>query len=201
MNRPLQPSPAERNEPMETDKIIMYDSDEAAKYETRTVTGWFGRDGKFYGDDERIARYCNSTHRLCQCGELVERSGFCRPCWENDLRLKWELLPTRAWDGTTPICLYNGDEYFFNDTDLDEYCEENGLRPENLMLVHCDPCIGRDIDEDDFADEIPDGGELPDSVLKAMREFNAVLNEARPFSWEPGDRRVIIASAGKEREK
>ncbi|MEQ1969482.1 ead/Ea22-like family protein, partial [Xenorhabdus nematophila] len=45
-------------------KIVMYDSPEAAQI--KIVTGWVSRDGRFWGDDERMARYCGATHRQCE---------------------------------------------------------------------------------------------------------------------------------------
>ena len=41
-------------------QIIMEDSPEAASIQT--VTGWVSRTGRFWGNDERMARFDGSTH-------------------------------------------------------------------------------------------------------------------------------------------
>ncbi len=64
--------------------MILIDSDEAAK--KMTVEGWVSRNGRFYGDNEEIARYDGATHRYCKnCGEIVEISWvFCEKCREKN---------------------------------------------------------------------------------------------------------------------
>lgn len=44
--------------------IIMYDSPEAASL--KTVTGWVYEDGRLFGQDENLARFCDATHRSCK---------------------------------------------------------------------------------------------------------------------------------------
>jgi len=34
-------------------------------------------------------------------------------------------------------------------------------------------------------------GELPDSIVKAMEDFNKVLKESEPLSWCPGKKAAI----------
>jgi len=47
----------------EPEKIVPYDSAEAASIQT--VTGWVSRSGRFWGNDEHMARYDGCTHRKC----------------------------------------------------------------------------------------------------------------------------------------
>ena len=42
-------------------QIILPESPEAAS--VQTVTGWVSRTGRYWGNDERMARYDGSTHR------------------------------------------------------------------------------------------------------------------------------------------
>jgi hypothetical protein len=49
---------------MPEEKVVMYESSEAASIQT--VTGWVGADGRFWGNDEHMARYCGATHRHCE---------------------------------------------------------------------------------------------------------------------------------------
>ena len=44
--------------------VIMYDSPEAASI--KTITGWVSSAGRFWGDNEHMARYDGSTHMKCK---------------------------------------------------------------------------------------------------------------------------------------
>lgn len=51
-----------------SETMILPSSDEAAQQVT--VTGWRSREGLFYGNDERIARWAGATHVECsECGK------------------------------------------------------------------------------------------------------------------------------------
>ena len=60
----------------ETEKIVMYDSPEAATYRT-DIKGWVSRDGHFYGDNgpsaEHGARWSGCTHMNCKCGTSMRK--------------------------------------------------------------------------------------------------------------------------------
>jgi hypothetical protein len=173
--------------------VVMFDSPEAAQ--RKTVTGWVSRDGRFYGDDERIARYAGCTHRQCEsCLNVVEKGRiYCDVCTSKQTREKYESLPAKAWDGNTPLCAYDTDDYFFDEDSLMEYCEENEVEREDLMLVICDPVKPRAYDSGDlFADYLADDGEAPDEVVDALDALNKAIAAAPPFSWYPGKFRPIF---------
>jgi hypothetical protein len=101
--------------------IRPFDSDEAAQ--RKSVTGWVSHNGRFYGDDERTARYDGCTHKPCEdCGELIPRDGLvaCRPCLNKRDDGRFSLLARREWDGNTPLVSYDTDTYFFNEEELSE---------------------------------------------------------------------------------
>ncbi|WP_244858805.1 hypothetical protein [Pseudomonas sp. B2021] len=49
---------------MPEEKVVMYEPPQAASIQT--VTGWVGADGRFWGKDEHMARWCGATHRHCE---------------------------------------------------------------------------------------------------------------------------------------
>jgi hypothetical protein len=182
---------------MKTETIVMFDSPEAAKQVT--VTGWVSRDGWFYGDDERIARYAGCTHRKCETCENTVIKGriYCDSCTHKRTVARYDALPTKEWDGETPLCCFDDDRYFFDWESVEEYCEDNETTVEDLMLVICDPVKPRHFDTELFADYLPDDGEAPDEVVAALDVLNAAIDKAPPFSWYPGKVRPIFKETPK----
>src|ERR1035437_3570679 len=128
---------------MAEDKIVMADSDEAASI--KTVTGWVSRTGRFWGGDEKMARYDGSTHRLCECGEVIANRSYCSKCSDRKKHEQYLALPKMAWDGVTPLHLHGTDLYFFDAEELLEHCAELGCQPKDLALVVCAPKYAREI--------------------------------------------------------
>jgi len=180
---------------MEEQKVILDDSPEAAVYETRQVTGWFSTDGKyFYGNDERQAKYMGSTHRKCdKCGGLISKNSFCRSCWDRKQQEDYLAMPIVEWDGKAPICLTGGEHYFFSEDDLYCYCDNNEVQPQDLQLVLCKPIYAHKLESEDWCDELPEEGEVPDWLITAIKEFNEkVRSQNEPLSYLPGDKRVNV---------
>ena len=176
---------------MKEQKIIMRESDEAASI--KTVTGWVSADGRWFGDDERTAWYSGSTHQLCDCGEVVERSRVkCEKCFAKDRWEKYKTLETKVWDGVEYLVEWDDDKFFFSDSELMDYCEEMQMQPQDLQLVFAVPVYGRFLDDDYFCDELYEDGELPDSIYEAMGVFNEVVKAAGPLSWTSGKVAAII---------
>lgn len=172
-------------------KIIMDHSDEAAQL--KTVTGWVSSDGRFFGNDERTARYAGSTHRTCDCGAITERSrSKCDKCFDKQRWEKYKTLETKVWDGEEPLVFWDDDKFFWTDSDLMDYCEEEQIQPQDLQLVFAKPVYGSYLDSDYFSDELSDEGELPDSIIQEMDKFNEVVKEAGPLSWTSGNIAAII---------
>lgn len=163
--------------------IVMRDSPEAAQL--KTVTGWFSRQGQFFGDDERTARWAGCTHEVCAgCGQVIER-GWCKRCRQSADLEKWTTAPREEWDGVTPLYSDALDEYLF-DKSPEELAEDERCTLDDLRLYICVPVYGRPIESDYFEDELPEDGELPDSILEAMDALNKAIREAGPLSWRPG---------------
>lgn len=124
---------------MPEEKVVMYESPEAASIQT--VTGWVDRSGRFWGQDEHMARYCGSTHRQCAnnpAHPIHATNGWCKECWAESRAAKFKAMPKREWDGE-PITDYDGDRYFFDEDDLRDYLVEHEIDLADLKLVFCSP--------------------------------------------------------------
>jgi hypothetical protein len=168
-------------------KIILDTSDEAAKLVT--VTGWVSSDGRFWGKDERAARYAGCTHSTCECGKLMERAYTkCEDCRHKADIERYNKLPFKEWDGDESVYSHACDKYFFNEEDLVEYCEENEIEPQELRLVICEQNNYNEVESDYWADIMPDDGDgdLPKELQKALDNLNSVIHTLPPCSYYPG---------------
>jgi hypothetical protein len=68
---------------------------------------------------------------------------------------------------------------------------ENGEKPE-VQLVLCTPGKLHLLSTDDWCDDLPEDGELPDDVLMKLGEFNEVLRNAPTVCWYPGKVRINV---------
>lgn len=173
---------------MNEKQMILDSSPEAATYRT-DIKGWVSRTGRFFGDDERLARFDGCTHRTCEdCGGPAEKSYIaCVECRGKRAVARYLAMPKKEWDGHGYVYSEAADEYFDADQ-LKEYCEENDLAPEDLRLVICEPNYARQIDEEDVAnDNLTEDGDLPIEIAEALEALNKVIRDcATPISWGPG---------------
>jgi hypothetical protein len=172
--------------------MIMFDSNEAAQYKTG-LSGWVSKDGFFWGENERAARYQGCTHRSCEdCGQPVEKSYLiCKDCRDKKDKAKFDAMPKEVWNEEGGVYSDAIDKYFWSWDEVEEYCGDEGIDEKDLRLVICVPTYGRYLHEDYFEDELPEDGEVPDSIIKAIEDFNKVLKEAGPLSWYPGNKAAI----------
>ena len=178
---------------MQSDKVVMRDSDEAAQI--KTVTGWVSRDGHFYGDDERLARYAGSTHQPCKtCGKLVTKSWLlCDECRALEHLKDWNALPAEPWDGESPLYSDALEEFFFHGEMFDHIDE--GETEESLRLQHCLPRYLSQLDTGSWEDELStedESADLPVEVEEALHALNAAIKKAGPVTWEPKPVRVQL---------
>lgn len=172
-------------------KIIHYDSDEAAKIVT--LTGWLSSDGRFWGQDEHMARYSGCTHQKCDCGNITERGRTkCDDC-SNKLHIeRYNKKPFKEWDSQQFVYCEHYDKYFFNKGDLDDFIEEEEIDAQSLMLVICDPQNFGELNNDYWEDVLPENGdgELPKLLQEAVDNLNKIINTLSPASWIPGKYRT-----------
>jgi len=167
------------------EKMVLYTSDQSATYRTG-LEGWVSRHGNFFGKDEHLARYHGSTHKNCdECGELIDKMGYCSPCRDKRLDQRYLEMECRQWDGNAALYSDTNDKYFFDIESVHDYVEEIEGSMEGLHLIICDPISLSTITSDVWCDELPQDGDLPHEVCVAIDKLNAVIMEQRPVSWYP----------------
>jgi len=181
-------------------EIILPESPEAAVYR-EDIKGWVSRRGLFFGDGEAgevRARLDGATHNSCQeCTGTTERPHtLCKECSAKRQKKRYEAMPFREWDGKAVLVLFNDDKYFREQEEVEDYCDEFGIDPKDLMLVICEPVYCREIDPADYYhDIIPEDGELPRYVEDAFRKLNQTLTETKiPVSWTQGKFRTTLTA-------
>ncbi len=98
----------------------MAESDEAASIQT--VTDWVASGGRFWGNDEHMARYDGSTHHRFDKNpeyQPIANGDCCRECRKEHLAQRWKDMPKEAYTSEAfPLHLYDADRYFFDAEDL-----------------------------------------------------------------------------------
>lgn len=168
--------------------IIMFDSPEAASLQT--VTGWLSADGRFFGNDENLARYCGATHRRCDAHpehQIYEVNSYCKECHQQRRQAKFAAMPIKEWAGE-PLVIFDGDQYFFDEDSLRDYLIESDIALADLQLCICEPNYPSQIDPaDHFCDDLPEDGEIRDEQLVAAFELlNEMIRKSEPLSWSEG---------------
>lgn len=171
-------------------KKILYDSQEAAQFKNN-ISGWISSDGRFFGKDEHLARWNGCTHKICECGnEMNKNYTKCDSCRAKSATEKYFLLPIVEWDYVTPLCIYDDDMYFFSEDDLLEYCDDNELNPEDLMLVICKENRYLGLDSEYWDDILPEDGEVDERLSKKIDELNALIAMLPPASYSGDNKRI-----------
>lgn len=180
---------------MTEEKIILAESDEAAKFVTG-LSGWVDRNGVFWGQLEEMARYSSATHKRCEeCKTAIIKRGyrFCADCLEKKDIERYSKLEKKIWDGESYLYSDRDDVYFSDYQELRDYIDELEIENiDSLRLIICEPEYLRELDEDYWADDLAEDTELPGSVLSALETFNASLKDAGVVSWHPGKFAAII---------
>jgi hypothetical protein len=185
---------------MNDDKIVMYESDEAAHI--ATVSGWVSRHGQYFGPGsmgEKMARWNGATHQKCAnpgCDGITPICGYvycdmCRVKKDND---RYASFPVEKWDGKTPLSIFNDDHFFFSSEDIESYCEYHEVKPENVKFVRCEPSVLPTLNlEDFFEDVLPDNGyEFSQELIDAEKAFNDAVAAMGVVSWIPADVAVRV---------
>ena len=181
-------------------EIIFMEDDKAAEYKEVKVKGWVAN-GLLFSENERAARLEGMTHKECnQCGMAFDKKSFytlCPSCLAKSERDRYSNLAYEKWDGKTPMALYDSDEYFYDEYDVDCYCEENDCDIGDLMLVLC---VSQTVHElemvDIYNDILPEDGDessFPQDVVDAFDNLNKVISENKePVSWWAGNIRTSV---------
>lgn len=174
-------------------EIILSDSDLAARYVTN-IKGWVSRKNLFFGDGdaaEAAARYDGCTHVRCrECGEPAPRGWvLCDSCRDKSEAKRYASMPRAPWDGKAMLYSQVADEYYSSPDEAEDALED-GQTLGDLRLVICEPNYVY-LRPDYFDRVVPDEGELPEEVLKAIEAFNASVRNVI-VSWSPGNAALLI---------
>ena len=178
----------------EIKQVIMYDAPEAASLQT--VTGWVTADGRFFGQDENLARFCGATHRRCENNpdhQVHEIRGYCAQCYSEKRAKVFAAMPTKDWAGE-PLVNFDGARYFFDADSLRDYLIDSAVNLADLRLCICEPNMPQELDPNDiFCDDLPEDGEIhDDQLLAAFDLLNEVIRKAEPLSWSQGKFAVVL---------
>jgi hypothetical protein len=171
-------------------ELIVLDTDDGVA-ELKTVTGWVSRHGRFYGDNEQLARYDGCTHKKCECGNTMTKGWTkCENCRHNKRLGLYNDFTFEEWDEIKPICTYDGDVYFFDTDSIEDYLEEHELEPKDLKLVICKPNYTREISDGYWEDSLPEDSDIPKELQIRLDELNKFIKTLEPLSWSPSNVRT-----------
>lgn len=178
-------------------KIIFTDSAEnQAVFESRT--GWWDSFGRFWGNDKHMAQYSSATHRKCDKYPIhpaTPVNSYCPMCYEDQAIIKYKDMPSKQYDGKTPVVILNTDQYFFDRESIEDYCDEHNLKPEDLKLVFCRPVYFKHIyPEDIYCDILPEDFSVDDispELSEAFFKLNELIRTKIVASWVEGNIKVI----------
>lgn len=175
-------------------EVVMYESDEAATYK-KGLSGWVSRDGRFFGQDEHIARYAGSTHKKCDCGGVTSKHYIiCEKCRAIKADERYQALESKDWGGE-PLVIFGTDTYFFSD-DIFYYLNDLKEGEPAPQLVICEPIIAPYI-EDYGIDYLPEQWTIGDADPKLeilLAEVNNYIHENKPIlSWQEGKFRTSVS--------
>ncbi|WP_321953149.1 hypothetical protein [Paraburkholderia bannensis] len=180
-----------------TEKVIPIDQPGLVK--RVTVTGFVSTDGRFYGDDERLARYASCTHVRCDCGALALKGWTaCEECRHKKDIERYAALPKVEWSGKDFLYSDACDRYFRDYQELIDYvreaiAEDPSFSVDNLRLMICEPNMAREIDgSEHFSDDLCEDGEIPPELEAAFEALNAVIRKQAPLSWSPGKQAATV---------
>jgi len=178
------------------EKVIMYDSDEAATHETRTITKWWSRHGGGWADSkegEHFARYDGCTHRKCEkCGEVYEKNSYCKSCVAANRRDRFNELPVIDWNGKCMVYSEALDEYFQEPILAVEAGDEHGLKPSELMLTECKRLALNELSSDRWYDELHEDDSAIKEIEGLIEKFNEELAKIETNTWYPGKRAINV---------
>lgn len=172
---------------LDGESVILPESNEAAQY--RTLTGWVDRHGRYWAEEERLARWSGATHIRCDtCGGVIKKHGYtiCDACREKIDVAAYNRYPTKPYEGGwcySEAC----ERYFEDEDDIYEFMTEEDLTWEDLRVCSVVPNHLFPIDSDCWEDVFPDeGGNLPPEVEDALESLNFAIENALPMSYSPG---------------
>ncbi|MDA3614699.1 hypothetical protein [Polluticaenibacter yanchengensis] len=126
----------------------------------------------------------------------------CSICLENDTEHKWrvcddcmhkeQLAKYKAISKTTSDypCII-GDQYFFDQGELEEYFEENDLNPSDAIIYGCKQRSYPFLDENYYEEYTNENGELPEKLQAIINDFNMKLKDVPMLWYEDSETKFI----------
>lgn len=174
---------------MDEHKFVIFEDGAVFQKSVTLENVWVMANGLGAVTQESLARHLGSTHSKCQekgCGQILPKGQtICGICTKRKTRERWLKLPKKSWDEKIPVGLLDSSDYFYDMDDIYNFCIENDVHPNNLLLIHteeklfpefdfCHDYLSRSvfdkIDEDasdHFSnDEIEKINDLVNSILK-----------------------------------
>lgn len=190
---------------MTEEKIIAFDSDEAAQL--KTVEGWVSSTGFFYGKNEYAARSAGCTHCPCRdCDTLVPKGDLvCDRCGEALVKKNYSKKVVEKWDGKSPVFSGACFTYAYDLDDLLDLCEEHGLALEDLRLEKCEPVFLSQLDAEDlWLDLLGEDQEIADvvssDVVSALDALNKAIGECGKIGWQTTNIALSVNLDGDEQD-
>jgi len=185
---------------IEIEEERFFEDKDLVEYRT-DLEGWTGPDRLYYGkgdEGERRARYGNSTHKKCECGNTYQKNSYCSPCSEIKSKERFLKLDEVEWDGKSMMAIYNDERFFSDMDDVFEYCKDNEIDIKDLKLVHCEKQINIsevNIDEmnEEYMTENGDGvSHYHPEIADKVAELNELIKNTEPKLWFQTDTRIKI---------
>lgn len=178
--------------------------EDAAK--TVTISGWACvKCDRFYGDNERAARYCCHTDAPCEnagksgcAGRKLRHRVLCDACGHAaDLKRYAETLEVEDLRAPCALCpLAVGDTYFFDEESLFEFCDDQKLNPSDLMLHMCRPHNPGEFSITEYVSDylvedavIENSPGTPEELRAVDNAVNEYIFRHSPFSWYPDSKK------------
>jgi hypothetical protein len=182
--------------PMAKQQETILPEDERAAKRVDGLSGWVSRQGQWWDQDERMARWSGATHVHCSsCGEPTEKTWTkCATCRATADHEKYARRERRKWNGTDMLYAETVDRWFADEDELRDYLDVEGLALEDLGLVIGEPIYALEIDPKDYyCDDLSEDGEVPGDIEDAFVALNAAIRNCRvPLSWRPGQYAAIV---------
>lgn len=183
------------------DKIVRYQD---IKLEEKQVTGYVVN-GKFYGNNEDVARYILCTHRPCmKCGKDAPKSRTtCDDCSQAYAVERWELSEKVPISEGELLFYSESLGEYMNEGEVADYCYDNSCNERGLLLYHCtredppqvDLCsLYENVTPEDFC--VTDMWSL--EIEEACDKLNALMAATPVDSYKPSKIAVSITDRGED---
>lgn len=165
--------------------------EEAAERRTN-IEGWVCKTcRRYYGEEERVARYCCAKDLPCACGGRASKGRTrCDSCQHKSTVERYDKLPRVDWDGESHVVGFDNDKFFSCAEDIVQYCEDHQCHPRDLMLVLCEEIEPRSFCVSDLLEEVLIDDYEPPGAREIEMTVNDWIESHRPYAWGPSGKAI-----------